>query len=162
GMGEVYKAERRHPMRQTVALKIIKLGINSREVIARFDSERQALARMDHPNVARVFDAGLSDDGRPYFVMEFVPGLPITQFCDANKLNINNRLKLFCQACLAIAHAHTKAIIHRDVKSSNVLAYMHDGTPTVKVIDFGIAKALTADRLTDFTFNTVHGRIIGT
>ncbi|MBC8108354.1 MAG: serine/threonine protein kinase [Anaerolineae bacterium] len=162
GMGEVYKAERRQPMRQTVAIKIIRLGFASKEVVARFESERQALARMDHQNVARVLDAGISDDGRPYFVMEYVPGLPITQFCDDNKLSIKERLLLFTQACDAITHAHTKAVIHRDVKSGNVLAYLHDGKPTVKVIDFGIAKALTGDRLTDVTFNTDQGRIIGT
>ncbi|MGH7179178.1 MAG: serine/threonine protein kinase, partial [Tepidisphaeraceae bacterium] len=162
GMGEVFKAERRSPMRQTVAIKIIKLGFNSREVIARFESERQALARMDHPNVARVLDAGTTDAGRPYFVMEYVPGDPITKFADDNKLSIKDRLLLFTQACDAISHAHTKAIIHRDIKASNVLAFMHDGKPLVKVIDFGIAKALTGDRLTDRTFYTDRGQIIGT
>jgi serine/threonine protein kinase len=162
GMGEVYKAERRHPIQQTVAIKIIKLGFDSREVLARFESERQALARMDHPHIARVTDAGISETGRPYFVMEYVPGAPITKFCDDNKLSIKERLLLFMQACDAISHAHTKAIIHRDIKAANVLAYMHDDRPTVKVIDFGIAKALTGDRLTEATFNTDAGRIIGT
>src|SRR4051812_11054813 len=162
GMGEVYKAEQRTPIRRTVAIKIIKLGFDSREVVARFESERQAMARMDHPHIARVLDVGISDSGRPYFVMEYVPGKPITQFADDNRLAIKDRLLLFMQACEAISHAHTKAIIHRDVKSSNVLAYLQDGRPTVKVIDFGIAKALTGDRLTDATFNTGQGRIIGT
>lgn len=162
GMGEVYKAERRSPMRQTVAIKIIKLGFDSKEVIARFASERQALARMDHPNIAKVLDAGASESGRPYFVMEYVPGEPITEFADENKLAIKDRLLLFAQVCDAIAHAHTKTIIHRDIKSKNVLAWTNDGKPTVKVIDFGIAKALTGDRLTDATFNTDRGQTIGT
>jgi serine/threonine protein kinase/Tfp pilus assembly protein PilF len=162
GMGVVYKAEQRSPIRRTVALKVIKLGFDTREVIARFDSERQALARMDHPNIAKVLDAGTTDTGRPYFVMEFVGGKPITGFCDDNKLPIRDRLALFIQVCDAISHAHTKAIIHRDIKAGNVLAYIHDGKPTIKVIDFGIAKALTADRLTDRTFSTELGRILGT
>jgi serine/threonine protein kinase len=161
GMGAVYKAEQRHPIRRTVALKLIKLGMDTQAVIARFESERQALARMDHPNVARVIDADATEIGRPYFVMEYVPGLPITRFCDENRLSVRDRLLLFCQACQAIAHAHTKAIIHRDIKASNVLAFLHDGKPTVKVIDFGIAKALTGDRLTDRTFNTERGQVIG-
>ncbi|MGH7179268.1 MAG: tetratricopeptide repeat protein [Tepidisphaeraceae bacterium] len=162
GFGEVYKAERRVPMRQTVAIKVIKLGFDTREIIARFNSERQALARMDHPNVAKVLDAGTTDNGRPYFVMEYVPGEPITQFCDIKKLSIKDRLELFTQACEAINHAHTKAIIHRDIKAGNVLAYLHDNKPVVKVIDFGIAKALTGDKLTEQTFNTERGQIIGT
>src|SRR5439155_11969524 len=132
------------------------------DVIARFESERQALARMDHPAVARVLDAGADDLGRPYFVMEYVPGVPITRFADDNKLSIPQRLELFIQVCEAIAHAHTKAIIHRDIKASNVLAYIHDDRPCVKVIDFGVAKALTGDRLTDMTFNTELGRTVGT
>jgi eukaryotic-like serine/threonine-protein kinase len=162
GMGEVYKAERRHPIRRIVALKMIKLGFDSREVIARFESERQALARMDHPHIAKVLDAGISDTGRPYFVMEYVPGVPITKFCDDNKLSIKDRLLLFTQACDAISHAHTKMIIHRDIKAANVLAYVHEEKPEVKIVDFGIAKAVAGDRLTDLTFNTEHGRIIGT
>ncbi|MGH7176191.1 MAG: serine/threonine protein kinase, partial [Tepidisphaeraceae bacterium] len=120
GFGEVYKAERRQPMRQMVAIKVIKLGFDTKEIIARFNSERQALARMDHPNVAKVLDAGTTDNGRPYFVMEYVPGEPITQFCDVKKLSIKDRLELFKQACEAINHAHTKAIIHRDIKAGNV------------------------------------------
>lgn len=162
GMGEVYKSERRHPIRQIVAIKIIKLGFDSREVIARFSSEQQALARMDHPHIAKVLDAGSTDAGRPYFVMEYVPGLPITTFADQNKLSIKDRLGLFIQVCEAINHAHSKAIIHRDIKASNVLAYLADGRPTVKVIDFGIAKALTGDRLTEQTFNTGQGNVVGT
>ncbi len=162
GMGEVFKAERRVPMRQLVAIKIIKLGFDSQEVLARFESERQALARMDHPHIAKVLDAGSTDTGRSYFVMEYVAGVPINKFCDDNKLTIKDRLLLFVQVCEAIAHAHTKAIIHRDIKAANVVAYLRDGKPTAKVIDFGIAKALTADRLTDATFNTELGHVIGT
>jgi serine/threonine protein kinase len=162
GMGEVYKAERRSPMRQIVAVKVIKLGFDTREVIARFESERQALARMDHPHIAKVLDAGATDTGRPWFAMEYVAGQPITKFADANKLTIRERLLLFAQVCDAIAHAHTKAIIHRDIKEKNVMACLRDGKPFAKVIDFGIAKALTGDRLTDATFNTEHGMAIGT
>jgi len=162
GMGEVYKAERRGPLRQVVALKIIKMGFDTREVVARFNSERHVLARMDDPHVARVLDAGVTDTGRPYFAMEYVPGVPITKFADDNKLSIKDRLLLFTQVCEAISHAHAKAIIHRDIKPSNVLAYMHDEKPTAKVIDFGIAKALTGDRPADSTFDTEMGRTVGT
>src|SRR5688572_7765894 len=143
GMGAVYKAEQLRPVRRTVAVKLIKPGLDSREVLARFDAERQALARMDHTNIAKVLDAGADERGRPYFVMEYVPGMPITRFCDEQRLGLRERLELFCQACEAIAHAHTKAIIHRDIKSSNVLAHSQDGKPVVKVIDFGVAKAIT-------------------
>ncbi|MEM1013346.1 MAG: tetratricopeptide repeat protein [Planctomycetota bacterium] len=162
GFGSVYKAEQRTPVQRTVALKVIKAGVDTKEVIARFSSERQALARMDHPHIAKVLDAGSTDAGRPYFVMEHVPGLPITEFADEQKLTIDERLELFKQVCDAINHAHQKAIIHRDIKAGNVLAYRHDGKPTVKVIDFGIAKAMTSDRLTDLTFNTAGGMVIGT
>lgn len=163
GMGTVYKAEQRHPIRRTVAIKIIKLGFDTREVVARFESERQAIARMDHPHIARVLDAGTTDGGNPFFVMEYVPGRPITQFADQNKLTIRQRLALFRKVCEAIQHAHTKAIIHRDIKASNVLAFIRDGgEPQVKVIDFGIAKALTSDRLTDATFATGAGLAVGT
>jgi serine/threonine protein kinase len=162
GMGEVYKAERRHPIRQTVAVKVIKLGFDSREIVGRFESERQALAMMDHPGIAKVLDAGTTITGRPFFVMDFVAGKPITDFCDENRLSINQRLRLFGDVCDAIGHAHTKAIIHRDIKPSNVLAYMQDSKPAVKVIDFGVAKALTGGRLTDLTVNTGSGRPIGT
>ena len=162
GFGAVYKAEQRQPVRRTVALKLIKLGFDTKEVIARFNSERQALARMDHPNIAKVLDAGSTDQGRPYFVLDYVAGLSITSFADQNRLSIKERLLLFVQVCDAIAHAHQKAIIHRDIKSGNVLAFMLDGKPQAKVIDFGIAKALTSDRLTDLTFNTASGTTIGT
>ncbi len=162
GFGEVYKAERRRPMQQTVAVKVIKLGYDTKEIIARFESERQALARMDHPTVAKVLDAGATESGRPYFVMEYVPGEPITVLADAKRLSIKDRLELFIQVCEAINHAHTKALLHRDIKSGNVLAYVSDGKPTVKVIDFGIAKALTGDRLTENTFNTERGQVMGT
>jgi serine/threonine protein kinase/class 3 adenylate cyclase len=162
GMGTVYKAQQLNPVKRTVAIKLIKAGFDSAEVIARFESERQALARMDHPNIAKVLDAGSDDHGRPYFVLEYVPGTPITKYADDNKLSIRERLELVLQVCDAVAHAHSKAIIHRDIKASNVLAYTSDGVPRVKVIDFGIAKALTSDRLTDRTFNTEHGQAVGT
>jgi serine/threonine protein kinase/Tfp pilus assembly protein PilF len=162
GMGAVYKAEQREPLRRIVAVKLIKPGYDSRQIVARFESERQALARMDHPNIARVLDAGMTDSHRPYFVMEFVPGVPVTQFCDDNRLTLRERLGVFIEICKAIAHAHTKAMIHRDIKSRNVLAFMHDGKPAVKVIDFGIAKAVTGDRLTDHTFSTSLGEVVGT
>jgi serine/threonine protein kinase/tetratricopeptide (TPR) repeat protein len=164
GMGTVYKAEQRTPIKRIVALKVVKPGFDSQEVAARFESERQALARMDHPHVAKVLDAGVdSATGRPYFVMEYVPGHPITDFCDTNRLSIPRRLELFLQVCEAIGHAHQKMIIHRDIKASNVLAWMNDAKPMVKVIDFGVAKALLAgDRLTDRTFNTFRGQAVGT
>jgi non-specific serine/threonine protein kinase/serine/threonine-protein kinase len=162
GMGTVYKAEQRTPIKRLVAIKLIRPGFDTREVLARFDSERQVLARLDHPNIAKVLDAGTTEQGRPYFVMEHVPGSPITRFCDDHRLSIKDRLTLFQQVCDAIQHAHTKAIIHRDIKASNVLAYLSDGKPMVKVIDFGIAKALTGERLTDATLFTESGRIVGT
>jgi WD40 repeat protein/serine/threonine protein kinase len=162
GMGAVYKAEQRSPVKRTVALKLIRPGLSTQEVLARFESERQALARMNHPNVARVLDAGVDEQGRPYFAMEYVPGTPITRFADDNKLSIKKRLELFKQVCDAIAHAHTKSLLHRDIKPTNVLAYLDDGKPMVKVIDFGIAKALTGDKLTDRTFSTERGLAVGT
>ena len=161
GMGVVYKAEQRGPVRRLVALKLLKPGVDSREVIARFDAERQALAMMNHEHVAKVFDAGVTDAGLPFFVMEYVAGESITAYCDRQKLNTRARLELFVQACEAVQHAHQKAIIHRDIKPSNVLVALEDGRPTVKVIDFGVAKALT-QRLTDQTLFTEHGRLIGT
>ena len=139
GMGSVYVAEQEKPVRRKVALKIIKPGMGSREVISRFESERQALALMDHPNIARVLDAGTTDSGLPYFVMELVRGVPITEHCDAQKLPTRDRLELFLQVCQAIQHAHQKGIIHRDIKPSNVIVAIHDVTPVVKVIDFAIA-----------------------
>src|SRR5258705_1366163 len=162
GMETVYKAEQRYPVKRVVAIKLIKPGFDTEEVIARFESERQALARMDHPSIAKVFDAGVDDRGRPYFAMEYVSGAPIIRFADEARLSINQRLELFTQVCDAIAHAHTKAIIHRDLKSSNILACFVDGQPVAKTIDFGIAKALTGDRLTDHTFDTSRGQPIGT
>ena len=162
GMGEVYKAEQENPIRRTVALKLIKLGMDSRQVIARFDAERQTLAMMNHPNVAAVHDAGISETGRPYFVMEYVPGEPITAFCDKHELTVEQRLELFIQVCEAVQHAHQKTIIHRDLKPSNVLvAQDENGKPRSKVIDFGIAKA-TASRLGDEQTLTQRDQILGT
>jgi serine/threonine protein kinase len=161
GMGSVYKAEQRAPIRRTVALKIIKLGMDTREVIARFESERQALALMDHPNVAKVLDAGATDPGRPYFVMEYVPGEPITMFADRHRLTLRQRLELFIPVCEAVQHAHQKAIIHRDLKPSNILVTLQDDRPRVKVIDFGVAKAVS-QRLTEKTLFTETGQLVGT
>ena len=148
GMGVVYLAEQLEPIRRTVALKLIKLGMDTREVVARFEAERQTLALMDHPNIASVLDAGATTDGRPYFVMEYAPGLPITDYCDANCLSTAARLQLFITVCSAVQHAHQKGIIHRDLKPSNVLVVEIDGVAVPKVIDFGIAKA-TDQRLAD-------------
>ena len=161
GMGTVYRAEQRHPIRRIVAVKVVKLGMDTRDVIARFESERQALALMNHPNVAKVLDAGATDAGRPYFVMEFVAGEPITTFADRQKLPIRQRLELFVQACEAVQHAHQKAIIHRDLKPSNILVTVLDDKPIVKVIDFGVAKAIS-QRLTERTFFTETGQLVGT
>src|SRR5207237_8345996 len=144
-----------------IARKIIKPGMDPREVIARFESERQALALMDHPNIARVLDAGATESGRPYFVMELVKGVPITEFCDKNHLPPEARLKLFLDVCHAIQHAHHKGVIHRDIKPSNVMVTLHDGVPVVKVIDFGVAKA-TGQKLTERTLFTAYGQMIGT
>src|SRR4051794_13956892 len=142
GMGGVYLAQQREPIRRIVAVKVIKPGMDSRQVVARFEAERQALARMDHPNVARVIDAGTTPDGQPYFVMEYVDGQPITVYCDRHELSVEQRLGLFAQACAAIRHAHQKGVIHRDLKPSNILVSESDGAARVKVIDFGVAKAL--------------------
>jgi non-specific serine/threonine protein kinase/serine/threonine-protein kinase len=161
GMGVVYLAEQQYPVRRQVALKIIKQGMDSEQVIARFGAERQALALMDHPNIARVFDAGTTDSGRPYFAMELVQGLPITKYCDANKLTVRERLELFVPVCQAIQHAHQKGVIHRDIKPSNVLVAAYDGKPVPKVIDFGIAKA-TGNQLTEETMFTQLGLVVGT
>ena len=162
GFGEVYAAEQREPVKRRVALKIIKPGMDTRQVIARFEAERQALALMDHPNIARVFDAGATESGRPYFVMELVRGIRITDFCDEASLPMEKRLALFVQVCQAIQHAHQKGVIHRDIKPSNILVTRHDGLPVPKVIDFGIAKATTDQRLTDKTVFTAFGQFIGT
>jgi eukaryotic-like serine/threonine-protein kinase len=161
GCGVVYVAEQEEPIRRRVALKVIKLGMDTRSVIARFEAERQALAMMDHANIARVLDAGATDTGRPYFVMELVRGIRITDYCDQNNLSTQQRLDLFNQVCRAIQHAHQKGIIHRDIKPSNVLVTLHDGVPVPKVIDFGIAKA-TEGRLTDLTVYTELHQFIGT
>ena len=161
GFGVVYMADQEEPVKRRVALKIIKLGMDTKQVIARFEAERQALALMDHPNIAKVFDAGSTETGRPYFVMELVHGIRITDYCDQNKLATTDRLKLFDQVCHAIQHAHQKGIIHRDIKPSNILVTMHDGMPVPKVIDFGIAKA-TEQRLTDKTLFTAFEQFMGT
>lgn len=161
GFGVVYMAEQQEPVQRKVALKVIKLGMDTKQVVARFESERQALAMMDHPNIARALDAGATDSGRPYFVMELVRGIPITQYCDQHNLPAVERLRLFIDVCHAIQHAHQKGIIHRDLKPSNVLVTLHDGTPIPKVIDFGIAKA-TNQRLTEKTLFTEFQQFIGT
>jgi serine/threonine protein kinase len=161
GFGVVYVAEQKTPVRRRVALKIIKLGMDTRSVVARFEAERQALAMMDHPNIAKVFDAGATDTGRPYFAMELVRGIPITDYCDQNNLPPVQRLGLFIDVCHAIQHAHQKGVIHRDIKPSNILVTLHDGVPVPKVIDFGIAKATQGD-LTDKTIYTQFKQFVGT
>ena len=161
GMGVVYMAEQTQPVRRRVALKIIKPGMDTHQVIARFEAERQALALMDHPNIAKVLDAGATDSGRPYFVMELVKGIPITDYCDRDHLPIPGRLDLFVRVCQAVQHAHQKGIIHRDIKPSNVLVTLHDGVPVPKVIDFGVAKA-TGQQLTEKTLFTAFAQMVGT
>ena len=161
GFGSVWAAEQKTPVKRRVALKIIKLGMDTKQVIARFEAERQALAMMDHPNIAKVLDAGTTETGRPFFVMELVKGIPILDYCDKEKLDTKARLDLFTQVCNAIQHAHQKSIIHRDIKPSNVLVTLHDGVPVPKVIDFGIAKA-TNQEPTETTIYTQHRQMIGT
>ncbi len=161
GMGEVWVAEQKHPVRRRVAVKLIKAGMDTREVIARFESERQALALMDHPHIAKVFDAGATPQGRSYFVMEYVTGVPITEYCDKHKLDVRHRLDLFVSVCEGVQHAHHKAIIHRDLKPSNILVTEIDGKPVPKIIDFGVAKA-TARSLSASTMYTQLGAIVGT
>jgi WD40 repeat protein/serine/threonine protein kinase len=161
GMGLVFIAEQQHPVRRKVALKVIKPGMDTRQVFARFEVERQALALMDHPNIAKVHDGGETAGGRPYFVMELVKGVPITEYCDQNQVSIRERLELFVDVCQAVQHAHQKGIIHRDLKPSNVLVMSHDGTPVVKVIDFGVAKAI-GQQLTDKTIHTHLSQMVGT
>ncbi|MEM8834356.1 MAG: serine/threonine-protein kinase [Planctomycetota bacterium] len=161
GMGVVYHAEQTEPVRRSVALKIIKPGMDSKAVVARFEAERQALALMDHPCVAKVLDAGVTERGLPYFAMELVKGLPITEHCDTHKLSVNERIELFIKACEAVQHAHNKGVIHRDLKPSNILVEYRDGKSTPKVIDFGVAKALN-QRLTEATVFTQQGQLIGT
>ena len=162
GCGVVYMAEQEQPIRRRVALKVIKLGMDTKAVIARFEAERQALALMDHPNIAKVLDAGATETGRPYFVMELVRGIKITDYCDQNNLSTDERLDLFVQICHAIQHAHQKGIIHRDIKPSNILVTVHDGKPLPKIIDFGIAKATSGQVLTDKTMFTAFEQFIGT
>jgi serine/threonine protein kinase len=161
GMGLVFVAEQQYPVRRKVALKVIKPGMDTRAVVARFEAERQALALMDHPNIARVHDGGETSSGRPYFVMELVKGIPITSFCDQNRLTTRERLELFIHVCEAVQHAHQKGIIHRDIKPTNVLVVSHDGTPVVKVIDFGVAKSI-GQQLTDKTIYTQFVQLVGT
>ena len=161
GMGEVWVAEQTQPVRRKVALKLIKAGMDSKSVIARFEAERQALAVMDHPNVAKVLDGGLTESGRPFFVMEYVKGVPITEYCDAMRLSVPERLQLFTQVCQAVQHAHQKGIIHRDLKPSNILVAPYDDKPVPKIIDFGLAKAMHQP-LTDKTLHTAHESVLGT
>src|SRR5262249_11473691 len=148
-------------VRRLVAVKLIKAGMDSKQVLARFEAERQALALMDHPNIAKVLDAGALPDGRPYFVMELVKGTTITKFCDQQRLTPRQRLELFAPVCLAVQHAHQKGIIHRDLKPSNVLVALYDDRPVPRVIDFGVAKAM-GQPLTEQTFNTAFGAVVGT
>src|SRR2546423_1134994 len=161
GFGVVFMAEQQEPVQRKVALKIIKAGMDTREVIARFEAERQALALMDHPNIAQVLDGGSTGNGRPYFVMELVRGIPITQYCDQANLSTRDRLDLFIKVCRAVQHAHQQGGIHRDLKPGNVLVTLHDGEPVPKVIDFGVAKAL-GQKLTEKTLFTRFEQMIGT
>jgi eukaryotic-like serine/threonine-protein kinase len=160
GFGIVFMAEQQEPIHRKVALKVLKPGMDSRQVVARFEAERQALALMDHPNIAKVLEAGQTTSGQPYFVMDLVKGVPITEYCDQNRLTPRERLELFVHVCQAVQHAHQKGIIHRDLKPSNVLTTIQDGEPLVKVIDFGIAKAL-GQHLTDKTLFTGFAQMIG-
>ena len=161
GMGTVYLAEQLEPIRRRVALKVVKLGMDTAQVLARFNNERQALAMMDHPNIAQIFDAGATAKGRPYFVMEYIEGAPITQYCDRKRMTTKERLALFLAVCRAVQHAHQKGVIHRDLKPSNVLVTEQDGAPVPKVIDFGIAKA-TDKWAVENTLLTQFGQIVGT
>jgi non-specific serine/threonine protein kinase/serine/threonine-protein kinase len=161
GMGEVWVAKQTEPVKRMVALKLIKAGMDTRAVLARFDAERQALAMMDHPNIARVLDGGMTADRRPFFVMELVNGLPLTKFCDDAKLGIRGRLELFVSICQAVQHAHQKGVIHRDLKPSNILATLVDARPVPKVIDFGVAKAV-GGKLLDESPSTQFGAVVGT
>ena len=161
GMGEVWVAKQSEPVKRKVALKLIRTGMDSRAVLARFEQERQALAMMDHPNIARVLDGGLTPAGQPFFVMELVNGLPLTKFCDEARLTPKERLELFVPVCQAVQHAHQKGIVHRDLKPANILVTIIDGEPVPKVIDFGVAKA-TSGKLTDLSMSTQFGAVVGT
>ena len=161
GMGDVWVAEQTQPVRRRVAIKLIKPGMDSRQVLSRFELERQALALMDHPNIAKVLDGGVTDEGHPFFAMEFVKGVPITEYCDSARVSVEGRLQLFMQVCQAVQHAHQKGIIHRDLKPSNILVCLYDGLPVPKVIDFGLAKAMNQP-LTEHTLYTAHGMMVGT
>jgi len=161
GMGLVYLAEQKEPVKRKVALKIVKLGMDTRQVVARFEAERQTLALLEHPNIAHVFDAGTTETGRPYFVMEYVEGNSITKYCDEQKLSVEERLGLFQQVCEGVHHAHQKGIIHRDIKPSNILVSVHGHKALPKIIDFGIAKAITQP-LTEKASYTEHGQLLGT
>jgi len=161
GMGEVWLVEQTQPVRRQVALKVIKAGMDTRQVVSRFEAERQALALMDHPAIATVFDGGTTPEGRPYFVMEYVKGEPITTYCDRQRLTTAERLALFTQLCQGVQHAHQKGVIHRDLKPSNVLVTIQDNRPVPKIIDFGVAKA-TAQHLTERTLFTELGVMVGT
>ena len=160
-MGTVWVAEQTQPVRRKVALKLIKAGMDSKTVLSRFEAERQALALMDHPNIAKVLDGGTTENGRPFFVMEYVKGIPFTTYCDDAHLSIAERLALFVPVCQAVQHAHQKGIIHRDLKPSNILVCLYDGKPVPKVIDFGLAKAMHQP-LTEHTLHTAHGVMMGT
>ncbi|HEV3439248.1 MAG TPA: serine/threonine-protein kinase, partial [Gemmata sp.] len=161
GMGTVWLAQQTEPVKRQVAVKLIKAGMDSKQVLARFEAERQALALMDHPNIAKVFEAGATPENRPYFVMELVKGVSITKYCDEHRLTPRQRLELFLPVCQAIQHAHQKGIIHRDIKPSNVLVVVYDDKPVPKVIDFGVAKAIN-QQLTEKTFHTGFGAVVGT
>src|SRR5262245_61662080 len=159
GFGVVFLAEQTEPVRRKVALKVLKPGMDTRQIVARFEAERQALAIIDHPNIAQVFDGGATPSGRPYFVMELVKGLPITRYCDERRMSVRERLELFVPVCRAMQHAHQKGIIHRNLKPSNILICLYDAVPVPKVIDFGRAKALYHP-LTERTLHTAHGMMI--
>lgn len=162
GMGEVWLAEQLEPLRRQVAVKFLRLEMETREFVARFEAERQMLALMDHPNIASIYEAGVTPTGRPYFVMELVRGSPITDYCDGQRLATRERLRMFGDVCAAVQHAHQKGIIHRDLKPSNVLVTSTGGGPVVKIIDFGIAKAVAGQWLTDKTLRTLVGQKLGT
>ncbi len=162
GCGVVYMAEQEEPVRRRVALKVIKLGMDTKQLVARFEAERQVLALMDHPNIAKILEAGATETGRPFFAMELVRGIRITDYCDQNEVSTEERIRLFGRVCEAVQHAHQKGIIHRDLKPSNILVSNHEGEPVPKVIDFGIAKATTDQRLTAKTVFTAFEQFIGT